>query len=369
MRIRAAALLVIVGVLATSCGPASTEQTTPSPEPTVSDSTTTTDATTTTAARADRLEVEPYLVEMSNQAADIERQISDFECSYNEQFFPGSCASEFVDVGQDAEPPPEPTEDEYFVYSQGLWVGMFEMRVAHADVLDAIEPPAGFEEAHQEFVESYLAYFTYLRDRVSGFSDLDELQEFFDAMFDPIGEPPPGQLERYMPFVESCRALEELGAGAGYRTGLGCPEPPPEPEAIDVEIGDVWSATPNPLPVGDGLVSMRITNRGPRDVRPVVLHTYEGDPLDLPVIDGVVDLSRDGMIDPSSGHTGFNLVYAGEDAVFIDESGVTGKPPLLMSGQTVEAVIWSGETMVVFDYEPGRFEAGAYVVVERSQSP
>lgn len=367
MRTRAATLLVVLGVLAVSCGPGDTGPSSSAPDAATSEATTTSPATSeSTAGGAD---VELYLVELSNQAADLDRQISDFECSYNEQFFPGSCGVGFVEEGEEVEPPPEPTEQEQFEYQQGLWVGMFEMRVAQAGVLEAMAPPPGFESAHQEYVDSYRASFTYLRDLVAGFVDLDDFAEFFDAIFDPIAEPPPGYLERYVPLVESCRSLEELGASAGYRTDLRCPTPPPEPELISVEIGDVWSATPNPLPVGDGLVLMTVTNNGPGDIRLVVLHVYEGDPLDLPVIDGVVDLSRDGMVDPASGYTGFNLVYTGEDAVFIDESGVTGQPPVLSVGESVEAVIWSEETMVVFDYEPGQFEDGSYVVVERSGSP
>lgn len=367
MRTRAAALLVTLGVLAVSCGPADTGSSSSAPEETSSE--VTTSAATTTGESASGADVELYLVEMSNQAADVERQLGDFECSYNEEFFPGSCGVEFVEEGEETEPPPEPTEEEQFAYQQGVWVGMFDIRVAHVEVLGAIAAPPGFESAHREYVDSYRAYFTYLRDLVAGFVDLDEFTEFFDAIFDPIAEPPPGHMDLYMPFVESCRSLEELGSDAGYRTDLSCPTPPPEPELINVEIGDAWSATPNPLPVGDGLVLMTISNTGTRDIRPVVLHVYEGDPLDLPIIDGVVDLATDGMVDPASGYTGFNLVYVGQDAVFIDESGVTGQPPVLPARESVEAVIWSGETMVVFDYEPGQFEAGSYVVVERSGSP
>lgn len=369
MRTRAATWLLTLGVLAVSCGPGATEPSSSVLDETTSEATTTSAATTTSESAAGGADIELYLVEMSNQAADVERQIGDFECSYNEEFFPGSCGMEFVEEGEEVEPPPEPTEEEQFAYQQGLWVGMFDMRVAHAEVLDAIAPPARFESAHQEFVDAYRAYFTYLRDLVAGFVDLDEFYEFFDAIFDPIAEPPPGHMDVYMPFVESCQSLEELGSDAGSRTDLSCPTAPPEPESINVGIGDAWSATPNPLPVGDGLVLMTITNSGPRDIRPVVLHVYGGDPLDLPIIDGVIDLSRDGMVDPASGYTGFNLVYAGEDAVFIDESGVTGQPPVLSAGESVEAVIWSEETMVVFDYEPGQFTAGSYVVVERSGSP
>ena len=149
MRTRAAALLVTLGVLAVSCGPADTESSSSAPEETSSD-VTTASAATTTSESASGTDVGLYLVEMSNQAADVERQLGDFECSYNEEFFPGSCGVEFVEEDEETEPPPEPTEEEQVAYQQGLWVGMFDMRVAHAKVLGAIAPPPGFESAHRE---------------------------------------------------------------------------------------------------------------------------------------------------------------------------------------------------------------------------
>ena len=362
------ALLVTVGVLVVSCGPGDTLPTPSAPDQstsgqtTIPDPTTTSGPTTTSEPTDVGADVESYLVEMSNLEADVVAQLGDFECSYNEQFSPGFCGGGFVEEGEEFEPPPEPTEEEQFAYQRGLWLGMFDIRLAHADVLGAVSPPQGFETEHQAYVDSYRAYFTYLRDQVAGFVDLDELFEFFNVIFDPLAPVPPDQEQLLLAMVETCRSLEDLGSDAGFRTDLGCPSPPEEAVSIDVEISDEWSATPNPLPVGDGLVRMTITNTGSEAIQPVVIEIWEGDPLNLPIVDGVVDISQSGFFDPASGFAEFGLSYAGENWE------VVGEPLELPPGESVEAAIWSEGTIVVLDYRPGEFEDGAYVVVERSGS-
>jgi hypothetical protein len=361
-------LAVLLGVFAISCGTPESEQTSATSVVTATGPTAaTTGPTTTTEPAADGEEVEAYLVEMSNLAADSNTQQSEFECSYNEQFSPGFCGVEFVEEGEEYEPPPEPTEEEQFEYQRGYWLGSFELHLAQAEALDAVEPPPGFELAHREYVDAFRSYFTYLYDQIAGFTNLTEFISFFDAIFDPLAELPAEQEQLLLAMVDSCRSLEDLGTDAGFRTDLGCPSPPEEPVSIEVEVDGQWSATPNPLPVGDGLVQMTITNTGSEAIRPVVLDIFEGDPVDLPIIDGVVDLSRSGVsFDASSRFSYFGIVYPGHEMLFGEDSTVLGEPPELLPGESIEAVIWSEGTMVVFDYQPGGFETGAYVVVERS---
>ena len=340
-------LLVVLGMTAGACASGQSEQASPtSVETTVAQTTTTTEPT------ADGEEVQAYLVEMSNLASDLETQLSDFEITYNEQFSP--------------ETPPEPTEEEQFEYQRGVWLGLFDIRLAHADVLASVQPPIGFETAHQKYVNAFRASVTHMHDQVAGFSDLNELLEFLNALFDPLAETSPELEQLVLGWVESCRALEDLGSEAGYQSNLNCPPPRPEAVSADVEVGDEWTATPNPLAVGDGLVEMTITNIGNEAIRPVVVQIFEGDPLNLPVVDGVVDISQSGFFDPAAGFAYFNLAYAGEDGVFISESGVTGEPPELLPGESVGAVLWVEGPMVVFDYTQGQFESGAFVVIERS---
>jgi len=352
-------LLMVLGLFAVSCGSGEGEGTSPTPVVTTRVPTPTTEATTTDSASDDQ-EIEGYLVVMSNLAADLDAEVTAFEQARFEETVPP-----FVEPGEDQ--PPQtlpPFEDE-----KTHWLGYFDLYVAHADVLDAVEPPNGFEAAHQDYVNSYRGYFSYLREKVAGFIDFDGLLEFFNASFDPLAELPAEHEQRLLALVESCRSLEELGAEAGFRSDLGCPTPPPEPISINVEIGDQWSATPNPLPIGDGLVQMTITNTGVEPIRPVVLDIFEGDdPLNLPVVDGVVDLSKDGQFFSSSRFAAFGLAYPDREVLFGagENSTVIGESPELLPGESIEAVIWSEGTIVVFDYEPGEFEAGAYVVVERS---
>lgn len=361
-------LLVVVGALAASCGSGASGRTSVAPpEVTTPVSTTaTTNATTTAEPPAEGEAVEAYLVVMSNLAADIDSQAAEFECSYNEQFSPGFCNGNFVEEGEEFEPPPEPTEEEQFEYQRGYWLGTFDLHLAHADVLESVMAPTGFESAHQAYAAAYRAYFTFLRDGVAGLTTLSEFESFFAPLFDPLAATP-ADLERALfGAVDACDSLEQMAAEAGLQADLGCPTPPPQPVSVDVDVGDVWVAAPNPLEVGEGLVTIRITNTGDEAIRPVVLQIFEGDPLNLPVVGGVVDISRSGEFEAAGRYASFDLAYAGEDAVFIDESGVTGEPPELFPGESVEAVVWSEGTMVVFDYQPGEFEGGAYVVVERS---
>jgi hypothetical protein len=299
---------------------------------------------------------------MSNLAADLDAELAAFEQARFEETVPP-----FVEPGEEQPPQTLPPEDELFEDEHTYWLDYFDLYVAHADVLDAVDAPSGFESAHHDYVNSYRDYFSYVRDQVARFGDLDELFEFFNAIFDPLAALPVEHEQLLLAAVETCRSLEELGTDAGYRTDLGCPTPPPEPISMTVEIGDQWSATPNPLPVGDGLVQVTITNTGAEPIRPVVLDIFEGDPLDLPIIDGVVDLSRSGVsFDASSRFSYFGIVYPGHEMLFGEDSTVLGEPPELLPGESIEAVIWSEGTMVVFDYQPGGFETGAYVVVERS---
>jgi len=356
-------LLVVLGIVVTACGSETSDGRVTTRAVTSTPDTVATTTTDTSESPAGGDEVETYLVEMSNLAADLHIQLADFECSYNELFSPGECGVEFVEEGEAYEPPPEPTEEERFEYQLGYWVGTFDLYLAHTDVLDAVDPPPGFESAHQGYIDAHTAAFTYLYDQVASSSDLAELEAVLHPLLEPLVEIPLELGEVFGALVESCQSLVDLGTAAGYRSDLGCPSPLPQAISVDVAAGDVWLATPNPLAVGDGLVAMTITNTGTEPVRPVVIEVRAGDPLDLPIIDGVVDISRSGEFDPASGYPEFVVHYAGEGWEVI------GEPLELFPGELVEAVIWSEGAIVVFDYRPGEFASGAHVVIERSEVP
>jgi len=361
MRRRGWPLLMVLGLFAVSCGSGEVAEISTTAVAATRVPAETTVPTTGTGPASDGQEVEAYLVEMSNLAADLDIQVAEFEQAHFEATSPP-----FVEPGEEQPPQTLPPVDELFEDEHTYWLGYFDLHLEHADVLDAVDAPNGFASAHQDYVNSFRDYFSYVRDQVAGFTDLDELFEFFNAVFDRLAEPLPEHEQLLLAAVETCRSLEDLGSDAGYRSDLGCPTPPPEAVSIDVEAGSQWSATPNPLPVGDGLVRITITNTGDQAIRPIVLEIFEGDPLNLPVFGGVVDLSIDVQFrETGDGDIEFRFAYPGPE-VHPGEEPVIGEPPELLPGESIEAAVWSEGTLVFFDYRQGEFEAGAYVVVERS---
>jgi hypothetical protein len=357
---RAWPVLMIAAMVMSSCGsPSVTESTTMSTEIPLT-------PTTATQEETDHAAVEDYLVGLSNLAADLQDRVVDFECEYNEQIWPGSCNPPFEEEGQESEPPPEPSEQDFVEIHRGLLVGMFDLRLEHVAVLEAITPPPAFETAHRDFVDAYRDYHAHIRDEILAITTLSGFDFLYGA--DPLAGLPPDTLEFVSAYVAACDALVQKGAEVGYSADsldLGCPSLPPIPVTIEVIAGEVWVAAPNPAAAGDGLVRMVITNTGTEAIRPVVVDISEGDPLKLPVVGGVVDLALGGVWEAGSEYASFNLHYSGHDQVFITEDGVQGQPPELAPGQSVEAAVWSGGTLVVFDYRAGEFEAGALVVIER----
>jgi len=343
-------LAVVLGVLAVSCRPAELEETSPTHGDEVGD----------------------YLLEMYNLANDLRYQLYDFECSYNEQFSPGLCGVEFVEEGEEFEPLVY-TDGELFGQQRGLWLGFFDLHLGHANALEKADVPQGFESAHQDYLDAFRAYFTYLYDQVAASSDLAELEDIFNPIFDPLAEISPRYEQLLLAVVETCRSLEDLGTEAGNDPDLECPSPPPEMMSVEVDVGE-WTAVPGSLPAVEGLVVITITNRGSRPIRPVAVEIVEGDPANLPVVDGLVDIALTGTLYSASGHTTFGVVHPGDlfgrdCALFGENCVLPREAPVLQPGESVEAESQGSGPIVVFDYQPGEFESEAYVVIERSEVP
>ncbi len=162
-------------------------------------------------------------------------------------------------------------------------------------------------------------------------------------------------------YVESCRYLERAGIEAGYESSLSCPEPPPEAVTIDVQVGGPWAASTNPLPSGDLVVDLALTNVGDETIRLAVVIIFEGDPTALPVVDGIVDLRRSGITE--IGFTAFGLVYPDDRD---SENAPTPVAPELRPGETLTVTEFlSSNIIVIFDNRPGEYEAGNYIVIEQ----
>lgn len=202
--------VVMLGAIAAACGPSDLSVSAPG-------DTSTTIGDAVAAAPAES--VETYLVEMSNLAADHGDSIS----AYEEAHFEETVGAHPVEPGSEQ---PEPTEEELFEEQYEYWIGFFDLFLAHAEALDSIAPPPGFEATHDEYVDGFRSYFAYVQDQVAGFNSMDDLQSFVgQALMDPLADP---QLEElFVTAAEACDALARMGAEAGYQTDLGCPGPPP----------------------------------------------------------------------------------------------------------------------------------------------
>ncbi len=323
------------------------------------------EATTTKAGEAaSSSDVDPsaYFVELINSEADTKERLSGFHDEYNLEVF-GEGYNDFVPEGEEPDPPPEPTPEEMLEYQRGYWLGTFGIYLDGVDEIAALEVPVEFAKAHVAFVDSSRAFYGTLRDRVSQLTDLTEFEVLLTPLFDPLVPMPAEIGSLYAALGAACTALESQGRDAGYAVDLDCPEPPAEVVTVDVEAEEVWSASPNPLATGDGPVQIHITNTGSEPIRPVVLDQIDGDPLDLPVLNGLVQIEKGGTSDSS--HTSFNLAYPGVEG-FVDETGLIAQPPELAPGDSIVAAVWGSGPIVILDYRAGQFEVGAFVVIERS---
>ena len=343
-------LIVALG-LALVISACASGETGPAEDPT----TTTTTATTTTAPPPTTEEpidpeaVEDYLVQMTNLDGDLGDQQMEFERQVNDR--------------------PEPTTEEEAIEGfRDFWVGTFELNLGYIDAVDALQPPASFATAHDEYVVAYRGLFQKSRDDVSGFTTMDEFDAFMAAIFDPAIPPSEEMDQLNSSYIIACKNLEQLGRDAGFDFSLGCPEEPPAVVAVDVQVGGPWQADPNPIGVTGAHVVLTLTNVGDEPIQPVVIAVFEGDPTNLPVIDGVVDLTRSGISsDAESDFTLFGLIYpdvSGDQG----DSIVSNPPPILAPGESVEldGFDFSGfGLIVIFDYRQNEFQAGSFVVIEQ----
>jgi hypothetical protein len=334
-------------MVTSACGTDQTETSgvsAPSSAPTTTAATVSPTTSQASEATVDPKAVEDYLVALANLEGDLGDQLSENETICNEST-------------QDVE---EPTEKQAIENGRCHLSGLIEGNREHATAVAAVTPPGGFELAHTEYVDAIQARVDQMQaDSV----DLTTLDEIFDYLTMVFLEPTPAFEALMVAVATSCRTLEQQGKDAGYSVELSCPQEPVEPLTVDVQVGGPWLADPNPLAATEGDIHMTLTNVGDEPIQPVVIVIFEGDPTNLPLVDGVVDLSLSGVTDPSSGFASFGVGYPD---VFGGDDSKVGEVATLAPGETAEITMFGGsEVFVVFDYQAGEFEAGSYVVIER----
>jgi hypothetical protein len=337
-----------------ACGTDQTETSgvsAPSSAPTTTAATVSPTTSQASEATVDPKAVEDYLVALANLEGDLGDQLSENETICNE-------STQGVE---------EPTEEQVIENGRCHLSGLIEGIGEHATAVAAVTPPGGFEFAHTEYVDAIQARVDQMQADSVDLTSPDEIFDYLTMVFFGI-ELTPAMESLMLAQATSCRTLEQLGNDAGYSVELSCPQEPVEPVepveplTVDVQVGGPWMADPNPLAATEGDVDMTLTNVGDEPIQPVVIVIFEGDPTNLLLVDGVVDLSLSGVTDPSSGFASFGVEYPD---VFGEGDSKVGEVATLAPGETAEITMFGSDVFVVFDYQAGEFEAGSYVVIER----
>lgn len=137
-------------------------------------------------------------------------------------------------------------------------------------------------------------------------------------------------------------------------------------EGPTIEIRDSsWTAVPETLEAGGGSFSIRLVNLGTTRQAFAVVTLFGGDPGTLPIRDGLLDVSRDGIsADPDNPEIA--LFGVGHPDYERREGGGILVPDTIEPGEeksiTIGGLKGGGEagTYVVVSYTPGRYEAGDY---------
>jgi hypothetical protein len=336
-----------VALIASSCGtstePAANPQPAPPPE------TTTTTTTTMTADEApavdpNALDLDAYLVALINTTADW-----------------GDCAPKVERDLNDAQPD-EPTEAYMLEYAQAYVGGHLDCWQGEHDAIAALQAPAEAAAAHAGLVTGRAAYLAAMR---AGYDEAEIGDDYFTLLFDP----PPLVVAAYIDWVEGCRAVEAVATSNGIDADLQCPMPPGGPPVqvtVTIEASD-WSVEPSGVieDTGGG-VEITIVNQDDVAHRPMIIAIFSGSPAELPIVDGVLDLSRCGVSsdasDPSPPPAYFGCEYPehlGDNVAY-----VIGE---LAPGESITVPVsgaGDGGTFVVIDHIAGAYDAGQYMVIE-----
>lgn len=150
------------------------------------------------------------------------------------------------------------------------------------------------------------------------------------------------------------------------------------PEGPTIEITDTsWTAAPVSVEAGGGSFSITVVNSGTEQEEFAVVRLFDGDPATLPMVDGLLDLSRDGLFDltgddvsgdgQATDVANFQVVYPEYER----REGEGVPPGVLTPGMVapgeettikVGGFAGGGEpgAYVVLSWKPGAYEEGEY---------
>jgi len=141
-------------------------------------------------------------------------------------------------------------------------------------------------------------------------------------------------------------------------------------EGPTIEIGDSsWSAMPSTMEAGGGSFTITVVNSGTEQQEFAVVSLFGGDAAALPMNNGMLDLSRNGLSTDAEnpGVATFHVVhpdYEGQEGEGVEPGLLV--PDTIGPGEektvTIGGFEGGGEpgTYVVLSYKPGAYEAGDY---------
>lgn len=295
----------------------------------------------TVAGQAEPLTMEQYLVAVVNTDADS-----------------AACerlAEEEVNIEYDAEAGVAEADEE--AHFRERIVRRQDCLQAGVDELAALAPPAEAVGAHDAFVGARAAYLSEWRAMVAAAGPGD-FEHNFELSFGPMG----ATLDAY---IDAVCTLQGLATSEGFEVDLHCPTV--EGEAIEAPLVTVvledegWSVEPSAVVEDPGTgIELAVENRTDREWFIGFVDVFAGSADDLPIVDGVIDVSRCNQIfgdDPDPSPANIGCPSATGEGEHEAEQVFPGQTHFLDAG------IPTG-THVVLDFSPGGYEAGNWIVVE-----
>jgi hypothetical protein len=227
------------------------------------------------------------------------------------------------------------------------FIGPFD---ADTSLLADLAPPQSLAAQHEDYVASRRAWSEVAAQLALQLTTFEDAAVIFE---DPTNDA----------LASSCQALESAASQAGFPVSLSCPVPedPASTEQVTATIdSEGWVIEPAGMIDSGGGVVLTITNGDDKPHQPVVAFLFDGDPSDLPLRDGAVDLGQadvvsDANADPQVAH--FRLTWPESDG---EDSPETA--PDITPGDSITVDLLPGN-YVILDQLPGAYEAGEFATL------